>query len=218
MWRGRALLRPGAGAPTEQRPRRWRWGSCLLGGPLLADGAKPGAPSGSPVLGTLLLVVRPRCWATVILFLILQPLLGTVFNGLAGRTRGEAGSPARVTKQPFLASVGRALVHGLLKLILYALALVVGLALGAVTAGVGSVVGCSWAPSFWPMTGSIFRCRGAGPRFGAKWRYLALHPRRQNHRIWSRGNGLLPYSLGFDCRAPLHRCGGHPGLPGDRGT
>jgi uncharacterized protein involved in cysteine biosynthesis len=81
-----------------------------------------------------------------------------------------------VTKQPFLPSAGRALVHGLLKVILYGLALVVGLALGAVTVGIGSVVGLVLGAIFLAYDGFDFPLSRRGATFGAKWRYLALHP------------------------------------------
>ena len=133
-----------------------------------------GRPVASPVLGTLLLVVTTLL-GTVVLFLILQPLLGAVFNDLLAE-RVERRVLGDVTKQAFLPSAGRALVHGLLKLILYGLALVVGLALGAVTAGIGSVVGLFLGAIFLAYDGFDFPLSRRGVTFGAKWRYLALHP------------------------------------------
>ena len=59
---------------------------------------------------------------------------------------------------PLLASAGRALVHGLLKLVLYGLALGSGSLLTAVT-GVGSLVGVAWRRSSWPTTASTIRWR-----------------------------------------------------------
>jgi uncharacterized protein involved in cysteine biosynthesis len=129
---------------------------------------------GSPVLGTLLLVVTTAL-GTVILFLILQPLLGAVFNDFLAE-RVERRAAGELPKVPLLASVGRALAHGLLKLILYGLALVIGLALGAVTAGIGSLVGLGLGAIFLAYDGFDFPLSRRGATFGAKWRYLALHP------------------------------------------
>lgn len=133
-----------------------------------------GHPAGSPVLGTLLLVVITML-GTVVLFLITQPLLGAVFNDVLSE-RVERRISGEVPKVPFLSSVGRALVHGLLKLILYGLALVLGLALGAVTAGVGTAVGLLLGAVFLAYDGFDFPLSRRGSSFGAKWRYLALHP------------------------------------------
>jgi len=129
---------------------------------------------GSTVWGTLGLVATTML-GTVILFIILQPLLGAIFNDLLAE-RVERRITGEELKQPFFASLGRALVHGLLKLILYALALVVGLALGAVTAGLGSVAGGVLGAIFFAYDGFDFPLSRRGASFGAKWRYLALHP------------------------------------------
>lgn len=129
---------------------------------------------GSPALGTLLLVVTTAL-GTVILFLILQPLFGTIFNDFLAE-RVERRIAGDTPKVPLLASAGRALSHGVLKLVLYGLALVVGLALGAVTAGVGSLVGIGLGAIFLAYDGFDFPLSRRGATFGAKWRYLALHP------------------------------------------
>jgi len=182
----RGFVAPFRGAVYVARARLWHFVLVpLLLNIALAVGAAflagrywqmelAGRAVGSPVLGTLLLVVTTML-GTVILFLILQPLLGTVFNDLLAE-RVEKRLAGELTKQPFLNSVGRALVHGLLKLILYGLALVVGLALGAVTAGVGSVVGLALGAIFLAYDGFDFPLSRRGATFGAKWRYLALHP------------------------------------------
>ena len=67
----------------------------------------------------------------VVLFLIAQPLLLAVFaDQLSERVeRDVLGTAATV---PFFTSMGKAMVHGLLKLVLYGIALVVGAGLTAV--------------------------------------------------------------------------------------
>jgi len=182
----RGFLGPFRGALYVARARLWPFVLVpLLMNIALAAGAAflagrywqmelSGRPVASPVLGTLLLVVTTLL-GTIVLFLILQPLLGAVFNDLLAE-RVEKTIAGDVTKQPFLRSAGRALVHGLLKLILYGLALVVGLALGAVTVGIGSVVGLILGAIFLAYDGFDFPLSRRGATFGAKWRYLALHP------------------------------------------
>lgn len=129
---------------------------------------------GSPALGTLLLVVTTAL-GTVILFLILQPLLGAVFNDILAE-RVERKVAGEAPKVPLLASVGASLAHGILKLVLYAIAFVVALGTGAVTAGIGSLVGLGLGALFLAYDGFDFPLSRRGATFGAKWRYLALHP------------------------------------------
>jgi len=182
----RGFLAPFRGALFVARARLWHFVLVpLLLNIALAVGAAflagrywqmelAGRPVASPVLGTLLLVVTTLL-GTVVLFLILQPVLGAVFNDLLAE-RVEKRVAGEVAKQGFLPSAGRALVHGLLKLVLYGLALVVGLALGAVTVGIGSVVGLALGAIFLAYDGFDFPLSRRGATFGAKWRYLALHP------------------------------------------
>jgi uncharacterized protein involved in cysteine biosynthesis len=129
---------------------------------------------GSPALGTLLLVVTTALGA-VVLFLILQPLLGAIFNDYLSE-RVERQVAGDVPRVPLLASVGRSLAHGVLKLVLYGIAFVLGLGLGAVTVGLGSAVGVGLGALFLAYDGFDYPLSRRGAGFGAKWRYLALHP------------------------------------------
>ncbi len=182
----RGFVAPFKGAMYVTRERLWHFvllplllnaalaiGSAFVAGRYwqkeLADHAV-----GSPALGTLLLVVTTGL-GTVILFLILQPLLGAVFNDLLSE-RVERRVAGESAKAPFFASAGRALSHGVLKLILYGLAFVIGLALGAVTVGVGSLVGLGLGAIFLAYDGFDYPLSRRSATFGAKWRYLALHP------------------------------------------
>ncbi|HEX2660238.1 MAG TPA: EI24 domain-containing protein, partial [Polyangia bacterium] len=71
---------------------------------------------GSPALGTLLLVVTTAL-GTIVLFLILQPLLGAIFNDfLCERVEKKVGGEPPKVK--LLTSVAQALAHGILKLCL----------------------------------------------------------------------------------------------------
>jgi uncharacterized protein involved in cysteine biosynthesis len=129
---------------------------------------------GSPALANLLLVVASALGA-IVLFILLQPLLGAIFNDVLSE-RVERKITGQVPRVAFFASTGRALAHGLLKLVLYVLAFVVGLALGAVTAGLGGVVGVGLAALFLAYDGFDYPLSRRGVGFWAKWRYLALHP------------------------------------------
>jgi uncharacterized protein involved in cysteine biosynthesis len=127
----------------------------------------------SPVIGWIFLVVITALGGTI-LFVLLQPLLGAIFNDrLSARVelkvRGSAPSA------PFLASTGRALVHGLLKLVLYGVALTVGLVSTAAT-GLGSLVGVALGALFMAYDGFDYPLARRGLGFGAKWAYLARHP------------------------------------------
>jgi uncharacterized protein involved in cysteine biosynthesis len=76
---------------------------------------------------------------------------------------------------PFIASTGRAIVHGLLKLVLYGLAVAIGLTLTALT-GIGSLVGLAFAGLFLAYDGFDYPLSRRGAGFGAKWGYLVRHP------------------------------------------
>ena len=182
----RGFIAPFRGAVYVSRERLWHFvlvpillnvalaaGSAFLAGRYwkseLADRAV-----GSPALGTLLLVVTTAL-GTVILFLILQPLLGAVFNDILSE-RVERRVTGLIPKVPLLSSVGASLAHGILKLLLYGLAFVAALGAGAVTAGIGSLVGLALGALFLAYDGFDFPLSRRGATFGAKWRYLALHP------------------------------------------
>src|SRR6478735_2923327 len=130
--------------------------------------------SGSPVLGSFFLGIMTVVGG-VVLFLIAQPLLLAVFSdSLSERVeRDELGKAYSV---PFLASTGRALLHGLLKLVLYGIALVVGLGLTAVTGGLGSLIGIGLAALSLAYDGFDYPLARRGASFGAKWAFLARHP------------------------------------------
>lgn len=127
----------------------------------------------SPVVnGILLGAITLVCGA--VLFIVLQPLLGAIFNDrlserVEHKVRGNAPSA------PLLASTGQAILHGLLKLVLYGVALLVGLALTAVT-GVGSLIGVGLGAIFLAYDGFDYPLSRRGKSFGGKWGYLARHP------------------------------------------
>jgi uncharacterized protein involved in cysteine biosynthesis len=133
-----------------------------------------GKAIGSPALASVLFVVATALGA-VVLFVVLQPLLGAVFNDFLSE-RVERRVAGHSSHAPFLASTARALGHGILKLILYGVAFVIGLALGAVTAGIGSAVGIGLGALFLAYDGFDYPLSRRSVGFLAKWRYLALHP------------------------------------------
>ena len=129
---------------------------------------------GSGALASVLMVVLTILGGTL-LFIMLQPVTGAIFNDLLGE-RVERRLLKEVPHAPFVAGALRALAHGLLKLLLYGIALVVGLVLGLVTAGIGTAVGIGLGALFLAYDGFDYPLARRGASFGAKWRYLALHP------------------------------------------
>jgi len=130
--------------------------------------------SGSPVLGNFFLGIMTVV-GSVVLFLIAQPLLLAVFSDqLSERVERDVLGKAHTV--PFLTSTGRALVHGLLKLVLYGIALVVGLGLTAVTGGLGSLIGIALAALSLAYDGFDYPLARRGASFGAKWAFLARNP------------------------------------------
>lgn len=130
--------------------------------------------SGSPVLGSFFLGIMTVVGG-VVLFLIAQPLLLAVFSDqLSERVERDVLGKAHTV--PFLTSTGRALLHGLLKLVLYGIALVVGLGLTAVTGGLGSLIGIALAGLSLAYDGFDYPLARRGASFGAKWAFLARNP------------------------------------------
>jgi uncharacterized protein involved in cysteine biosynthesis len=128
----------------------------------------------SPVLGNFFIGIMTVV-GSVVLFLIAQPLLLAVFSDqLSERVEREVLGTAHTV--PFLTSTGRALVHGLLKLVLYGIALVIGLGLTAVTGGLGSLIGIALAALSLAYDGFDYPLARRGASFGAKWAFLARHP------------------------------------------
>jgi CysZ protein len=128
----------------------------------------------APAVGWLVLVVLTVVSA-VILFLVAQPLVSALFSDrlserIERQVRGEA--PAA----PFLASAGRAVAHGLLKLVLYGLAMLAAFALSIWTAGIGAIAGLALAGLFIAYDGFDYPLSRRGASFGKKWAYLARHP------------------------------------------
>jgi CysZ protein len=127
----------------------------------------------SPVLGWIFLVVVTALGGVVV-FVVLQPVLGAVFNDRLSE-RVEVKVRGSAPSAPFLASTGRALLHGLLKLFFYAIALTVGLVLTAIT-GIGSLAGVGLGVLFLAYDGFDYPLSRRNLGFGAKWAYLARRP------------------------------------------
>src|SRR3954454_13338757 len=128
----------------------------------------------APAVGWLILVVLTIV-SGVVLFLVAQPILSAVFSDrLSERVERELRGTAPTA--PFLASTGQALAHGLLKLVLYALAMLVAFVLSLWTAGIGAIAGLALAGLFIAYDGFDYPLSRRGASFGKKWAYLALHP------------------------------------------
>lgn len=130
--------------------------------------------SAAPVIGWIFLSVMTILGGAV-LFLIAQPLLLAVFSDRLSE-RIERDLRGTVPTVPFLASTGWALVHGLLKLVFYGIALVVGLVLTPILGGLGSLVGVGLGALFLAYDGFDFPLARRNAGFGAKWAYLFRHP------------------------------------------
>jgi CysZ protein len=128
----------------------------------------------APAIGWFVLAVLTVV-SGVILFLVAQPLVSALFSDrlserIERQVRGEA--PAA----PFFASAGRAVAHGLLKVVLYALAMLAAFALSIWTAGIGAIAGLALAGLFIAYDGFDYPLSRRGASFGKKWAYLARHP------------------------------------------
>jgi uncharacterized protein involved in cysteine biosynthesis len=108
------------------------------------------------------------------LFVALQPVLSAIFcdrlsETVEKRVRGSAPAAA------LLPSVGRALLHGVLKLALYGVAVALGLVLTIFT-GVGGVIGVGVAGVFMAYDAFDYPLSRRGATFAGKWAYLARRP------------------------------------------
>jgi uncharacterized protein involved in cysteine biosynthesis len=128
----------------------------------------------SPILGWIFLAVS-TVLGGVLLFILLQPLLSAIFCDRLAETV-EKRVRQTAPSAPFLASVGKALLHGLMKLALYGLAVGIGLGLTAVLTGVGTLVGLGLGAIFLAYDGFDYPLARRGATFGGKWLYLARHP------------------------------------------
>jgi CysZ protein len=128
----------------------------------------------NPVVGWLILIGLTLLGSAII-FLIAQPLLLAVFSDRLSE-RVERSVRGSAPTAPFLASTGRALAHGLLKLVLYAIALTVAAVAAIFSAGIGSLVGVALGAIFLAYDGFDYPLSRRGASFGKKWAYLLRHP------------------------------------------
>lgn len=128
----------------------------------------------APAVGWLILAVLTLI-SGVVLFLVAQPIVSAAFSDrLSDRVEREVSGSAPSPK--LLASVGRALAHGLLKLVLYGLAMLVGFVFSLWTAGIGALLGVFLSAIFLAYDGFDYPLSRRNATFGGKWAYLAVHP------------------------------------------
>lgn len=128
----------------------------------------------APAIGWLILAVLTLI-SGVVLFVVAQPIVSAAFSDrLSDRVEREVRGSAPEPK--LLASVARALAHGLLKLVLYGVAMLVGFTLSLWTAGVGALVGVFLSAIFLAYDGFDYPLSRRNATFGGKWAYLAVHP------------------------------------------
>jgi uncharacterized protein involved in cysteine biosynthesis len=113
--------------------------------------------------------------ASAIIFIVLQPVLLAVFSDRLSE-RVERSVRGTAPSAPFLSSTGRALMHGVLKVTFYALALALAAVLTIPGAVVGILVGVGLAAVFLAYDGFDYPLSRRETTFGKKWAYLARHP------------------------------------------
>jgi uncharacterized protein involved in cysteine biosynthesis len=175
--------------------------------------------SGSPLLGGFFLGVMTIVGG-IVLFLIAQPLLLAVFSDTLSE-RVERIVKGTSPTVPFFASAGRALVHGLLKLVLYGTALVVALVLTP-AGGIGPVVGIALAALFLAYDGFDYPARPSRRQLRREMGVPGPQSRPDN-RIRNWRNCPLPDSVRSIRRFAVCRGGCHVGIHGhgkihDRGA
>jgi uncharacterized protein involved in cysteine biosynthesis len=128
----------------------------------------------SPIMGWIFLAFS-TVLGGVLLFILLQPLMSAIFcDRLAEVVEKKVRKEA--PRVPFLASVGKALLHGLLKLALYGLAVGIGLALTALLTGIGTLIALGLGAIFLAYDGFDYPLARRNATFAGKWAYLAKRP------------------------------------------
>jgi uncharacterized protein involved in cysteine biosynthesis len=180
----RGLLAPFRGALFVLQQRLWKYLVIpILLNLALGIGAMWGAATwirrepmlvNEPVLRWLLVAVV-TVLGGIAIFIAVQPILTAVFTDRLSEVvekRVRGGAP----NAPFFASAGRALVHGLLKLVLYAIAIVTAALLTAFVGPIGTLVGVGLGAIFLAYDGFDYALSRRGRSFAGKWGYLARHP------------------------------------------
>ncbi len=110
----------------------------------------------------------------LLFFIVGQPVLSAPFVDLLTEKveRIERGQAASIG---VLRSVWQAVLHGVLKMMLYLFALAVALGLGALT-GLGGILGAALYGLFLAFDGFDYPLARRGSSFSRKWQYLLSHP------------------------------------------
>ncbi len=127
----------------------------------------------SPVTAWVVLAVLSAL-VGLLLFILLQPIVGAPFID-ALTEKVEAIVLGRAPRVGLVAAAWEAIRHGLLKFLLYGVALAIALALSAVS-GVGGIVGFAVYALFLAYDAFEYPMARRRISFGGKWRYIALHP------------------------------------------
>jgi uncharacterized protein involved in cysteine biosynthesis len=182
----RGFVAPFRGALFVARHRLWAYFAL----PLLINVALAiGAAFGGVALvrdrfGAQLADVSPLlAWAVfpilalvvaVLFFLVGQPVLSAPFVDLLTE-KVERIERGQVSSIGLARSIWQALLHGLLKMLLYLSALAVTLGLGALT-GLGGVLGVALYGLFLAFDGFDYPLARRGSSFSRKWQYLLSQP------------------------------------------
>jgi uncharacterized protein involved in cysteine biosynthesis len=181
----RGLWAPFRGAAFVVRHRLWLYllAPLLLNAALITGAVVLGVHVGRRWLGTGPVVSSVPAtigiWAVaaalgLVFFVIAQPVFVAPFVD-ALTEKAELLVRGQHPKLGFWTSAWRAVLHGLLKLLCYVTALVVVWSLTMLT-GVGGGVGALLSALLLAYDGFDYPLARRGAGFGAKWRYLLLHP------------------------------------------
>jgi uncharacterized protein involved in cysteine biosynthesis len=110
----------------------------------------------------------------LLFFIVGQPVLSAPFIDLLTE-KSETIVHGRAASIGLLRSVWQALLHGVLKMVLYLFALAVAFGLGALT-GLGGILGAALYALFLAFDGFDYPLARRGLSFWGKWGYLLSHP------------------------------------------
>jgi uncharacterized protein involved in cysteine biosynthesis len=182
----RGFVAPFRGAVFAARHRLWPYfllplllnlalavGAAWGGVAFLRDRFGAQIEAASPVLIWILFPVAALV-VGLLFFIVGQPVLSAPFVDLLTE-KVEAIVRGRAASIGFLRSTGQAVLHGMLKMMLYLLALALTLGLGALT-GLGGILGAALYGLFLAFDGFDYPLARRGLSFRGKWQYLLSQP------------------------------------------
>jgi uncharacterized protein involved in cysteine biosynthesis len=182
----RGFVAPFRGVAFAARHRLWSYfvlplllnlalavGAAWGGVALLRDRFGAQIESASPFLVWIVFPVAALV-VGLLFFIVGQPVLSAPFVDLLTE-KAETIVRGRAESIGFLRSAGQAVLHGVLKMMLYLLALAITLGLGALT-GLGGLLGAALYALFLAFDGFDYPLARRGLSFWGKWQYLFSQP------------------------------------------